>query len=363
MTLNLTIEVIMSIISVLLTLIAAIIVFRQHMRNPDRALIIMSFAYVCLAFFFLFSGLGYLFLNPQVSMVKNIFLVFLCLTVTMTVSQMTIGKIITTTLVTISFFSAFAIAVFALPVEDNISQMSFANGDQSLRNEGINRFVLAFLFLYNIVALIYFSFLIYRHSPKLLQQNASMFFAGNIILAIFGGGSFISGVSTLYPGFVEISVSLGILISAIGLIRAPQILYVLPFEAIKLSIIKSDSGISFYNYYWSGTMDDTADQLFGAAILAITNFMKESVGEGGIEEIKMEGATLTIKKPVNQSIYYVVIATKPSYVLAKGLEQFARLFHEHYGELLSDRSNHEVQQFQKADQLIPQCFPYIPSNR
>lgn len=359
MALNWTIEVFLSLLSVILTLYASIIIFRQNLKNPDRALLIMGFAYLSLSLYFFISGIGYLMLDPSISMLKNIFLVLICLTITMTTNQMINGRLMSYQLVIVSFFSSFAIASFLFPISESITYMEFDNGDQSLQNIGFNRVIIALLFFYVIVNLLYFSVKIFKHAPRGLRQDASLYFGGNFFLVI-GALTFITGFSTTIPGIVEICVSLGIVISSIGLIRAPQILYVLPFSAIKLSIIKSDSGISFYNYYWRGDLDDTADQLFGAAFLAITNFMQETVGKGGLEEIKLEGVTMTIKKPVDQPIYYVVIATKQSYVLRQGLEQFARSFNAIYGDLLSDKSNYEVQQFKEADKLIEQCFPYIP---
>jgi len=358
MVLNWTLEVFGSMISATLIFAAAVLILRQHWKNPDRALIFMSSTYMMLGLFFSFSGLGYLFLSPSISLIKNIWLVGICLTITMTINQMIIGRVLSIPLVIVSFLSAFAIFPFFLPIEESVIRVNTSNFE-SLRNVGLNRIILALLFIYVIASILYFSLKIFRHSPKSLRQHATIYFIGNsfLILATF---AFIFGLSTTVPAIVELMVSVGIILSSIGLIAAPQILYVLPFSAIKLSIIKADTGISFYNYYWRGNLDDTADQLFGAAFSAITNFMQETLGEGEIREVKLEGATISISRPTDQSVYYVVIATKPSYVLKKGLEQFSRSFNQLYGDIINDESRYDVQEFQAADELIPICFPYIP---
>jgi hypothetical protein len=359
MFLNLTLEVYLSLSSVALTFFAAIIIYRQQLKNPDKALIFMSLTYIFLGLYLLFNGLGYLLLDKNISMIKNLFLVLISIFITMTMNLMIYGKLQSPMLPIISFFSAFAIAVYMLPISENIQPMVYDNGDPSLQNVGINRLIIAVLFLYIIILILNFSLKIYRHSPLSLRRNASLFFFGNVIIAI-AALTFFTGLSLVIPGIVELLVSTGILVSSIGLILAPQILYVLPFNAIKLSIINSYSGISVYNYYWRGNLNESSDQLFGAAFMAITNFMQESVGEGGIQEVKLDDATMTISKSANQAFYYVVIASKPSYVLKKGLELFAKEFNRIYGELLSKESNYDFQQFQNADHLIPLCFPYIP---
>lgn len=358
MVLNLTTEVYLSILSVIFSIIAAILIFQQNNKNEDRALVFIGVAYSCLAIYFMCTGLGYMLLNTFFYMLKNVFLILLVLFITMAITQMMYDKMITLILVIMSFISSFALFVYLLP--NNVEMMTFDNGEKSLTNVGYNRVIIAMLFLYVVAIILYFSAQIYINSPKEFRSDSRLFFLGNLILGVFGLGSFISGISLIIPGIVELSVSIGILISSIGLINTPQILYILPFKAIKLSIINSNTGISMYNYHWTGNIDHATDQLFGAAFMSITNFMQETIGEGNIEEVRLEGTTIIIKKPAQQSYYYVVIATKSSYTLKKGLEQFANRFHDMYGTIIEDQI-HDLQEYQAADEIIPECFPYIPS--
>ncbi|MCY3414287.1 MAG: hypothetical protein INQ03_21760 [Candidatus Heimdallarchaeota archaeon] len=358
MALNITLEVGITSLCVFMIFFSAYIIFKQYRSSPDTALFAMAISWLAFGTWQVFNIIAYITLDQRPFLIKNIFLIIAAIGTNIFLGLMDAGEINKTHLASLSFLSAFAIASIEFP--DPAAITTYPNGDVSISHTGFNRIITFILFFYIVLSYTYYAIKIIRNAPKSIQNDARKFLFGVLIFGIGGLVTFGSGLSGIIPGITDLVISFGMLFSSYGLVKTPQLLYVLPFKAIKLSVIESGSGANIFNYHWQEETEGISDDLFAATLLAISTFVNEGIGRGSINEIKLEGASLIISDPKDQRVFYIILATKPSYTLRLGLDKFARAFHARYKSHIEEKGTILVSAFDDAKDLIPDCFPYIP---
>ncbi|MCY3413966.1 MAG: hypothetical protein INQ03_20150 [Candidatus Heimdallarchaeota archaeon] len=357
---NWTIEVFITSFSSIMMISSCGVILNQNRKFPDRALIFMALSWVLFGLFQAISAISYLLLNQNIFIFKNIVLSLMLLSAQVTINLITTDKAINLALLGVSFIAAFNI--FIILLDGNSEIIQFPNGDYSIANAGLTRVFMSIIFAYVMILYFYFSIKIFVNAPLHMKSKIRMYIIGNIILGPISFIAFVTKISQLVPGIVDLFLGTGIMVSTIGLIMEPKMLYVLPFKAIKISAINQETGMILYNYNWNINPSNMSNALFASALLSINMFAKESIGQGNIKEVALENATLIINSPPDQTVYYVIVATKPSHSLKVGLEQFSRKFYDQYGVYLTREfiSVSDVSLFKSANSLIRECFPYIP---
>ncbi|MFX0099970.1 MAG: hypothetical protein ACFFCS_10330 [Candidatus Hodarchaeota archaeon] len=206
-------------------------------------------------------------------------------------------------------------------------------------------------------AFMYYFLWIYLESPPRLKRSTRITFLGTVLFASMVVLNAL-GVKYIIPAAdTLISLVYFVLIGYIT-IKHPQILYLLPFRAHRLTVIETEGGISLFDHFWRTDVEMKQDGLFSSMLQGIGAILKESVNQGEIQSIRFDRATMLIKRMEGIPCASVLVTTKTSKALEKSLEEFSRRFQDLFAGRIS--RPHETTQFEPAKELVEECFPFIP---
>lgn len=354
---NLTTEVIILFISVIPTYFSVILLYKQYRKYPDYVLLIMTLAWLSYSLHNTVTAISYLFLSKKIWLIRGVLLAIFLLLVEIGMSYINAGKLNRIRLSLIAILSA---ALSYSLILDPVTQMSFPNSDKSLAAAGAYRNISIIAISYIIILYTYYTYKIYKYSDFTLKYFAKINFIGALVLGPLAFITFLSMINRIIPGITEVFFGIGVLISAWAFSKRPELLYVLPFKAIKLIVIKEGSGLAVYDYKWVKDELDVKAPLFSSAVESINSFSRSAIDKGNITEITFEDGILLLQTPKNQGLYYALLATKSSYTLKVGLKNFATMFYSRYHSLIEAQFVVETSSLKEADELISQCFPYVP---
>ena len=105
-------------------------------------------------------------------------------------------------------------------------------------------------------------------------------------------------------------------------VKQPKLAYILPFKAVRLTVIETNGGIPLFTHAWSseGLIDDS---LFTGMLHATSQFMDESLKRGNVHEVHLEKAILLIQSSEKYPISSILLVTKSSRSLRHALNKFA----------------------------------------
>jgi hypothetical protein len=214
------------------------------------------------------------------------------------------------------------------------------------------------VFVPSLVLVYYFTKLLWK-APKNLKKYALICFVGVLVgyplAAIFAT---FTSLKILIPGFSVILVVLGNLLMAIAFATQSKLAFILPFKALRLTVIHTDGGISVFSHTWS-KMDDLIDeQLFSGTLQAISQILDESLKSGSIRSIEMDQATLIIERFEEFPVVFVLVTTKTSRSLRSALHSFSDRFLKDLGSYLSAAFMSE--KFEPAEGFVEDYFQFIP---
>jgi hypothetical protein len=319
----------------------------------------MAIAWLAFGFHTFFVAMAYFLLFKPLFVFRIIFLVVLAYALEVALGIINTSRVDPIRLSIVTLISGF-VSYFAL-LSDAVEDYEFPNGDKSLTSALNFRWAVNILGVYLSLSYLYYTYKIYHNSPPNLLKYARLNLVGSIIFGPVSMFVLIFEISLTIPGSFELAVGIGVLISAISIAKKPQLLYVLPFKAIKLMVVDSSSGINIYSHNWSKETIQVNDLLITSVIQSITVFVKEALKRGTIQEIILEEATISVRTHPDHEIFFILISDQLSYTLTSGLELFAKEFINKYASLLSDDIRQmETRLFSSAEELIPTCFPYVP---
>jgi hypothetical protein len=255
------------------------------------------------------------------------------------------------------------IAYFTI-TEKSLVTYIYPSGEKSYILTGNLRFMVLLATSYVTLLYLFYAWRIYRNSYDELRKYA---FYNLIGTSIFGPAStlvFLLKWNKIIPGIVELLIGVGLLVSSYALMRKPELFHLLPFQAIKLFVIERYSGNILFTYNWEDEFDDIPNQLISSALESISQFVNETIQRGDLESIKLSDAYITVKDMRELNVYFVLISTKPSYVLYSGLELFSIYFKNEYQDLILPTNGiQETTKFSKADTFISKSFPFVPKSQ
>ena len=251
-----------------------------------------------------------------------------------------------------------AIASIALIISLNSSEFQGIVADNLLFDIVAGACAVTILFLPGCLVS-YHGLRIYRHVPKALKSHAGLFLAGGIMiiftsfLAIFDM-DLISGVTL--SGIVMLTAILSI---TAAFTMQPKLAYILPFKALRLTVVDTGSGLPIFTYTWKPGQGLVDEFLFSGMLQGISVILKESVNRGNVQEISMDNGIMILQRTQLEKVACVLVATKSSRTLRDGLQLFAKRFYEQFSEHLGDELINK-EYFDPASTLVTECFPFLP---
>lgn len=355
---NLTIEVVVVLLSTLPLYLSVYVLYSQHRRYPDIVLLTMAGAWFCYALYNTLAAISYLFLSEDLFWIRSFLLAIFLLLVEIALGYVNEGRLHP---IRFPIISILAVAlIYSLFLPNAVIEIDFPNDDKTLAAGGVFRTTSIVALSYVVILYTYFTYKIFSNSTKELYYWARLNFIGALVLGPLAFLTFVVQLNWIIPGITEFILGIGVMISAVALSRKPQLIYILPFKAIKLLVIKQGSGLAIYNYMWIKDELDIHAPLFSSAVESINSFSKSAIDKGNITEITFDDAILMIEAPKNQDLYYALLATKSSYTLEMGLKNFATMFYKSFEAQLQSQFVVETSSLVGADDLIRDCFPYVP---
>ncbi|MFX1294580.1 MAG: hypothetical protein ACFFD2_06980 [Promethearchaeota archaeon] len=208
---------------------------------------------------------------------------------------------------------------------------------------------------------IYFTVKIYRKSPHSIKTDALILIIGGILFTLVPVIiEFLPdfGLNINIPFDTELSIGIGVLITAYIFKKQPKLAYILPFRASRLTIIDSTRGISIFDHFWVKSFSSIDNELFGGMIQGISGMLKETINRGNIRQIELEHATLLVYLDEKYPVAFVLLSNEFNKSLRLALKQFADRFYLEFSDKFENLS--EVTQFEPASKLITEVFPFIP---
>ncbi len=350
---NLTIEFFIDIIAAGFALAAALLSLRKYLENRQRLCLILTVTWVCVAISPFLMAFSKLFLDEmlfRIALYSFAALLFSWQILSDLLAHDKVDplKLVINTILTTSL-------IWASLDPTTIVQES-PNNILTLNVKG--PFLLTFIILIFVTSayMIYISIKIFLEAPSDLKKVASLF----LFCALIGALGTVVGYATqlryIVPGIHFLFYGIGSCLQAIAFYKRPELGYILPFRAIRLTIIHTEGGIPLYNYNW--THHEVEESLFSSMIQGIGLILKESVRGGDIQEIHMRKAVLLLEKSDNKPVVCVLVSTKRSKCLEDTLAGFAAKFFSQYGDLFDDPSDTTL--FDSTYELIDEFFPFIP---
>ena len=177
---------------------------------------------------------------------------------------------------------------------------------------------------------------IFRAAPQNIKKYAFILLIGSIFISIVPVILFVTNLVMIFLGIEGVMVSIGAVICTYAFLKAPQLIFILPFRVHTLSIIDIRSGIPLYNYNWPSGNEIVNDMLFSGMISGISAILKEAVNQGDVQQIKMDKGDLVLKYDNKFSIAFVLLTSHPSDVLTEALSHLQQDFIAIFSEKLQN---------------------------
>ncbi|HUY01293.1 MAG TPA: hypothetical protein VMV49_17160 [Candidatus Deferrimicrobium sp.] len=221
--------------------------------------------------------------------------------------------------------------------------------------------VFSILMFFQAFLWILYTFKIYRKSPHNMKMDALILIIGGILFTLvpvileslpdFGIGFDV-------PFDVELSVGMGVLITAYIFKKQPRLAYILPFRAARITAIDTKRGIAIFDHVWDKQSSEFDHDLFVGMMQGISSILTETVNKGDIRLIQLEHAILMIYRDERYPVAFVLISNEFNKALQLALKQFAEKFYLEFSNRFTDLS--ETSAFRSASNLIDEVFPFIP---
>ncbi len=355
--LNLTQEGLLFLIASSIILVIGCTLLVQYWHRKLRYLLLMALEILSVGLFSLFDGIGVVLPSPLFIVLRNYVIIPLALFIIILLDSMTRDSTDPVKLaITVGLSAALLIYNSDLTT---VVPFYYSNGDASFMNAGVELQAVKFTLLIWIAIVAIFAFgRVATHSPKRFRKY--------IYLSLFGvmcigplGIMVVFTIDLVVPGAMAIVQLIGTITFALGISLKSNSAFVLPFRAITLTVLNTESGVPLFNHTWTGDVIMKDSILFSGIIQGISGILKESVSEGEVEEIKLSNAVLILQRAKDAKIACILASTKTSKLLRRALRLFLQRFLETYAKELKDPSN--ISQFDSATKLVTQTFPFIPA--
>jgi hypothetical protein len=238
--------------------------------------------------------------------------------------------------------------------------IEFPNGELGMAADGPFLISQVLLYLVEGGLAVYYTFKILVNSPNQLKFSSRLFFLGAFTLGIIAPITVGVGLNMWVPASDALFVAIGTLLCSISIVRQPKLAYILPFKALKLTVVESEGGIPLFSHFWVPE-DELGDEVLLSGFLsAISKGLDETLQRGKIREIVLDKGLLIYRKSKKYSISFVIVANKTSPQLRQGLKCFHTRYIEANSQFLSNPILNQDRLIE-SEKMIKDCFPFVPS--
>lgn len=360
MELNWTIEVIVSMIAIIPMFASIILLLSVYKKNRNTFLFYYLLAWTTYILFWIFQFLAYLTLTRQLYHMSQFFMIPVFTFVVFAFDYMNEERLQPFTTIFITGINA--INLYILLTSNVAGDYIYPNGDISFSTEGDFRILLILSGLFSGTIFLYNNFKIWKNSPISVKKWAFINLIGSFVFSYLILVFFALEITKQVPGISEITAGTGVFISSFAIFKSQRLIYVLPFKAIKLSVIQGDSGLTIYTYNWDESMKNVHEDMYSSIFESIRGFSSEILKVGKLTEINLDDGKLLIDYGDSNNYYFTLFSRKSSKTLVDGLKKFAQEFCEIYSEILGTDimlSSEEIPT-EIADELVQEIFSFIP---
>ncbi len=355
--LNWTIEVILNFISIGPLSIAFFLTLYNYIQDRNRPLLLLLISWFWLILWSFGEAVSYLYLSKSLFILHIYSFIGLAFFMTALVDSLNIESIDP---IKTSIFSAVSAIIILTSVEPDAVELStFPNGDATLAMGGYFRITTTVIVILIGFMYVYYMAKIHWNAPSNLKFYSRLNLLGAILIGILPGIFVALGVTLIIPGCNQILISTGALLSTIAFISQPKLAYILPFKALRLTVVQIDSGISLYSYTWSKSKEMMGEPYFSGMLVGISQFAKEALGRGNISEIHLEDAILIFKRSSQYPVACVLFATKSSPSLKTALNFFAERFFQEFAHSFVEKMQ-DLMMYVHAIDIVSESFPFVP---
>lgn len=261
----------------------------------------------------------------------------------------------------IGIISALSAAVIITSFEpSSVGTIIFPNGEQGMVATG--EFLIAQVLLYLVEGglAVYYTLKIMMKAPSQLRFSSRLFFFGAFTLGIIAPISVGVGLNMLIPASDALFVALGTLLCSVSIVQEPKLAYILPFKALKLSLIESSAGMPLFSHFWVPKEELGDEMLLSGFLSAISQGLDETLQRGRIREIILDDGVLIYSRSDTYPISFVIAADKSTPQLRQGLECFHTKYVDENAEILWDPIQNQ-NRLPDATHTVQDCFPFVPS--
>lgn len=250
------------------------------------------------------------------------------------------------------------VVFFSIPFE-NAARIGQREGDEGLSVITFGNFKIVGIIVLLFEGLLILAYWgkIHIQAPISLKKYSKLNFLGGIMIGLISPLMYLLGMSVLLPGSTNLTVAVGALLVAIAFKKEPKLAYILPFKAIRVTVLHTLGGISLFTHNWSKkALIDEA--LFSGMLQGISGILKESLQKGDVREIHLDEGLLIIRRSNAFPIACVLVADRSTHALRTALNGFAEDFYTNFSQFFENPS--DVTNFDSASKLIKKNFPFVP---
>ncbi len=353
---GITIDMIIFLLSAFPISVVSVLLLHEYQRKKYNHLLYMGIAWIFSTLWLVVQAASFLFLSNFLYIVSVLFIIPMAFFHVFALDFMTREKTDLKKIFIITILSTlFAVSCIT---NQSVKRIEFENGNINLSWDGGMALYGSILSLLTGLFIFYYSVKIYINSPRNVKMYSFLYSIGGCLIGIVTP---IIGMFNFHwdiPGVPMPIFTLGIIICAIALLKKPQIAYITPFKALRLSIIHTQSGLSLYTHHWTKTSNSDTDARFTGMMHGISTILNHSLGKGDIKEIQLEKASLLLQRSPDLPVVCVLIATKTSQSLRDGLKNFSTNFFKQFAPHIQNST--ELDPFKEVVTLVEHCFPFIP---
>jgi len=208
----------------------------------------------------------------------------------------------------------------------------------------------------SLVYYLYCTYLVNKKAPTPLKGYSRAYFTGFFLCVC--SVSLWGTINPIVPGYPLLIGTVGVFMVAYSYSREPKLLFVLPFTALRLTVLETESGLPLFTHTWNRLGNLADEDLFSGMLQGISIIVRQSLKRGDVQEIRVADAIIIAFRNPDYPVAYVLVATRPSRSLRDGLKLFAERFCGEFHDCFATAS--DADQFNGAENLVTSCFPHVP---
>lgn len=328
---------------------------KQYIGKKTRSSLYLALLYLFFAIYAITQTIGMIFRNLALVNLSLVFLIIGGFFVILSVDSVSRSIVNPVKILLISLSAAFFFYTIYRPGRT----ITYFTGESDVYVVDPDYIVAQFLFvLINGIEYFVCFYRVHKHAPPKMKKISSINLFGTIFVTFIANLVVTLRLNRFVPAIHMVILSLGTLLTSYAFWKEPKLAFILPFKALRLSVIDTNSALSLYTYDWIREHQLVEESLLSSMIQGLSMLLDEAVNKGGIREIKLDQAFILLEQHEKYPIVCALITTRTSQILRDSLKNFLRRFIERFSSKFPHSNRSDL--FVGASDLIPECFPLVP---